>query len=142
METVANQPIDAELHLLTDWSDPGAGARRRNAAIATITIHVAVVVILFTLPESVLEGPRQAIERTFTPLVEPPTELTQKDPNRSKVTAEFEVRSSPQRPRVEMPQAPPAPPQEKPRPMVMEPASRIKVKAACMAINAAREPSS
>ncbi|MGA2272527.1 MAG: TonB family protein [Bryobacteraceae bacterium] len=126
METVANQPIDAELHLLTDWSDPGAGARHRKAAIATVAIHVAVVVILFSLPENVLEGPRQALERTITPLIEPPSELTQKAPNRSKVTAEFEVRSSPERPRVEMPQAPPAAPHEKLRPLVMPPAPAVK----------------
>ncbi len=131
METVANQPIDAkpvdaELHLLTDWSDPGAGARRRKAALATVAIHVAVVVILFTLPDSVLQGPRQAIEQTIMPLIEPPTELTQKAPNRSKVTAEFEVRSSPERQRVEMPQAPPAAPREKPRPLVMPSAPAAK----------------
>jgi len=124
METVANQPIDAELHLLTDWSDPGAGARHRKAAILTIAIHLAVVVALFTLPG--FEGPRQAFERTITPLIEPPTELTQNAPNRSKVTAEFEVRSSPERPRVEMPQAPPEVPHEKPRPMVMPSAPAAK----------------
>ena len=129
METVANQPIDVELHLLTDWSDPGAGARRRKAAIVTIVVHVAVVIILFTLPESVIEGPRKAIERTITPLIEPPTELTQKAPNRSKVTAEFEVRSSPERPRVEMPEAPPAAPHEKPRPLVMPSAPAAKAAA-------------
>ena len=125
METVANQPIDVELHLLTDWSDPGAGVRRRKAALATLAIHVVVVVALFTLPEG-SEGPRQAIERTFMPLIEPPTELTQKVPNRSKVTAEFEVRSSPERPRVEMPQTPPAAPQEKPRPLVVPSAPAAK----------------
>jgi TonB family protein len=119
METVANQPIDVELHLLTDWSDPGAGARRRKAALATIAIHVVVVVALFTLPDSWTQGPRQALERTIMPLIEPPTELTQKDPNRSKVTAEFEVRSSVERQRVEMPQTPPAAPHEKPRPLVV-----------------------
>ncbi|MGB9458977.1 MAG: TonB family protein [Bryobacteraceae bacterium] len=130
METVADQPInaepiDAELHLLTDWSDPGAGARRRKAALATIAIHVTVVVVLFTLPENILEGPRRALENTITPLIEPPTELTQKAPNRSKVTAEFEVRSSPERPRVEMPQAPPVV-HEKPRPLIMPSAPAAK----------------
>jgi len=131
METVANQPIDAEpidaeLHLLTDWGDAGAGTRHRKAALATIAIHVLAVVILFTLPETV--GPRQALERTITPLIEPPTELTQKAPNRSKVTAEFEVRSSAERPRVEMPQAPPAV-HEKPRPLVMPSAPAAKAAA-------------
>jgi TonB family protein len=126
METVANQPIDVELRLLTDWSDPGAGARRRKAALATIAIHVVVIVALFTLPDSIVRGPRQALERTVMPLIEPPTELTQKDPNRSKVTADFEVRSSVERPRVEMPQAPPAAPQEKPRPTVAPAAPAAK----------------
>jgi TonB family protein len=126
METVANQPIDVELHLLTDWSDPDASTRRRKAVFATIAIHVAVVVILFTLPDSVLQGPRQALERTITPLIEPPTELTQIAPNRSKVTAEFEVRASAERPRVEMPQAPPVAPHEKPRPIVMPSAPAAK----------------
>jgi TonB family protein len=126
METVAKQPIDVELRLLTDWSDPGAGARRRNAALATIAIHVIVVVALFTLPDSITQGPRLALERTVMPLIEPPTELTQKDPNRSKVTADFEVRSSVERPHVEMPQAPTAAPQEKPRPMVAPAAPAAK----------------
>jgi len=128
METVANQPVEAELHLLTDWSDPGARARHRKAALATIGIHVAGVILLFTLPDSWVQGPRQAIERTFTPLIEPPTELTQTAPNRSKVTAEFEVRSSLERPRVEMPQAPPAV-HEKPRPLVVPQAPAPKTAA-------------
>jgi TonB family protein len=117
METVANQPIDVELRLLTDWSDPGAGARRRKAVLATIAIHVAVVVALFILPDSWVQGPRLALERTVMPLIEPPTELTQTEPNRSQVTADFEVRSSVQRPRMDMPPAPAAP-HEQPRPMV------------------------
>ncbi|MGB7759265.1 MAG: TonB family protein [Bryobacteraceae bacterium] len=143
METVANQPIDAELHLLTDWSDPGARARHRKAALLTIAIHVVLVVALFTLPG--FEGPRLALERTFTPLIEPPTELTQKAPNRSKVTAEFEVLSSPARQRVEMPQAPPAAPREKPRPMVMPAAPAAKPAASAPLpeapkIDAAKQP--
>jgi len=118
METVANQPIDVELHLLTDWSDPGAGARRRKAALATVGIHVLVLLLLFTLPDSWVQGPRLAVERAVMPLIELPTELTQKEPNRSKVTADFEVRAAAEQRHVEMPPAPPTPPQEKPRPMV------------------------
>jgi TonB family protein len=112
MEPVVEPPADAELHLLTDWSDPDARSRHRKAAIGAIGINVAIVVTLALLPDTVFRPPDlpQPVERV-TPLIMPPLELTQKDPNRGKITKEFEVQA-PEAPRKAI-QAPPSPPKMK-----------------------------
>lgn len=109
MEPVVELPAEAELHLLTDWSDPDARSRHRKAAIGAIGINVAIVVTLALLPDTVFRPPDlpQPVERV-TPLIMPPLELTQKDPNRGKITKEFEVQA-PEAPRKAI-LTPPAPP--------------------------------
>ena len=110
METVGQPPVEAELHLLTDWSDPDAPSRHRKAAIGAIGINIAIVATMWLLPERFLQPPElpERVER-ITPLVMPLAELTQRDPNRGKVTHEFEVQA-PVAPRraIQMPPAPPA----------------------------------
>jgi TonB family protein len=111
METVVRPPAEAELHLLTDWSDPDARSRRRTAAVGTIAVHVATVMLLAALPDSVFAPPppRPGAERPIvTPLVEPMTELTQKAPNKGPVNKEFNATEMKPRPRVQIPAGPPS----------------------------------
>jgi len=120
METVVREPVEAELHLLTDWSDPDARARRRKAAVATVLLHVAGIAVLMAIPQWFPESaPAREINRVVTPLIEPLTRLTQRDPNRGKVMSEFETRASVERPHIQMPVAPPPAPHETPRPAVI-----------------------
>ena len=94
METVAQPPPDAELHLLTEWREPGSGERTRRAAIGSVLTHVAIIGILMSLPAYVPPPPEQS-HRIVTPLIEPMTELTQKAPNTAKITKEFNAPTSP-----------------------------------------------
>jgi TonB family protein len=109
METVVQPPVEAELHLLTDWSDPDARSRHRIAAIGAIGINIALVLATWLLPETFFRPPElpEVVERV-TPLMMPLPELTQKDPNHGKVSREFEVQA-PQAPRraIRMPPMPP-----------------------------------
>jgi TonB family protein len=130
METVGQPPAQAELHLLTDWSDPDAPSRHRKAAAGAIAINVALVVVMWWLPETLFRPPEliEPVER-ITPLVMP--ELTQRDPNPGKVKKEFEVQASavPRR-AIQMPPSPaplkgeevpkPAPPPPLPEPPKLE----------------------
>ena len=115
METVA-QPRDAELHLLTEWGDAGARARGRKAAILSVLAHVAVIVTVVAMPPEVLKGPEQNVMRRVTPLIEPPTQLTQKAPNTTKPGKEFRAEV---RPRLQLPAGPP--PEPAPRQTVAPP---------------------
>lgn len=118
METVGTTPpADAELHLLTEWTEAGAVERRRKAAVATVALHILVISGLAVMPSSMLETPEPRVApRIITPLVQP--SLTQKAPNTGKVTAEFEVRAEAPRPKLQMPERPPTPKQA-PRPAVI-----------------------
>ncbi len=109
METVVQPPADAELHLLTEWSEPGRRERTRAAAVGSLLAHIVIILVLMALPAYVPPH-EEPVRRTVTPLIEPLTELTQKAPNTAKVTKEFNAVESTPRPRLSAPQsAPPAP---------------------------------
>ena len=126
METVVKPGEDAELHLLTDWGDPGSRSRGRKAAVISVLAHVALIVTLVLLPEEALRPLEDAVRRV-TPLIEPPTQLTQRSPNTGKVEKEFRAEV---RPRLQMPAGPrpepvpaqrqlaPPPPPPKPQPVI------------------------
>ena len=80
METVG-PAVDPELHLLTQWGDADSVARTRKAAIVSVALHVAVIIVISLLPPDFLgPAPRQIrppVKRTVTPLIDPPTEFTQ-----------------------------------------------------------------
>ncbi len=160
METVAQPPADAELHLLTDWSEPGGSARHRKAAALSLLFHVVFIMavaatskILFAPPKSMTESP------VVTPLIAPPlTALTQKAPNNGKITKEFNIAESQPRPRIQAPArapepspvpqfrpAPPAPPAPKPidipePPKVQMPTARTDVALAMPQIQQVEKP--
>jgi TonB family protein len=130
METVGQPPAEAELHLLTDWSDPDARSRHRTAAAGALGINFALVAAMWLLPESFFRPPElPEVAQRVTPLVMPLPELTQHDPNHGKVSKEFEVQA-PQAPRraIQMPPPPlkgeeapkPAPPPPLPEPPKVE----------------------
>jgi len=104
METVVQSPPEPELHLLTEWSEPGRGKRTRAAAIGSLLTHVAIVAIVASLPAYVPPAPEQNVHRTITPLIEPLSELTQRAPNTAKVTKEFNAHDLEPRPRIQLPQ--------------------------------------
>src|SRR5947207_768097 len=114
METVVTAaPADAELHLLTEWGDPISRVRSRQAAVASVLLHLAAIVLLVSLPAGLFEGPpprRQAqqVRQTVTPLVEPLTEFTQRTPNRGKIAKELDVAALQPRERIQAPRAAPS----------------------------------
>ncbi len=112
METVVQSPADAELHLLTDWGDADASARRKKAVVGTVLVHVVVIAGLISVPASLVE-PEKPHEATHITILEPVTQLTQKAPNKGKVNKEFESRLETPRTAV---QAPVAPLATKPKP--------------------------
>lgn len=125
METVAPPPDDIELELLLDWNDPISRGRPRTAGVASVVLHAAAIVVLVLLPADFLQGPppEQAAVRprpVVTPLIEPPTEFTQKAPNRGKVAKELDMASLQPHERIHSPA--PAPPSTT-RPRAPQPAA-------------------
>jgi TonB family protein len=110
METVGKPPADVELHLLTDWGDPAGRARRGRAAVISVLAHIAVIVFIVAVPESIMQpSARRRMEAVVTPLIEPLSLLTQKDPNTGKVDKEFNATHFEPRPRIHLPPAAPPP---------------------------------
>ncbi|HJT89864.1 MAG TPA: TonB family protein [Bryobacteraceae bacterium] len=123
MDTVAPPPVDADLHLLTEWGSPGDRSRRGEAALVSVLVHIALVVLLALVPATVVE---QHHEQRVTPLIEPPTELTQTAPNKHKITKEFDSSVLQPRPRLQIPQGAPSTtrpraPQPAPQPLPAAP---------------------
>jgi TonB family protein len=113
METVAQPPADAELHLLTEWGDSNARSRTRTAAVISVVLHAVVIFLLILIPPDVIKVPVNRVVREVTPLVEPLTELTQKTPNTGKVSKEFNAVEVQPRPRIRIPAPPPPRPVER-----------------------------
>jgi TonB family protein len=141
METLAPQEFassetEPELHLLLERNRKDDWRRWRSAAIVSASFHVILLVTLFLMTDSAA-NPRvyqtQPIRR-FTPLYIP-TELTQKAPNKGKLSKELTVEAIAPRPVVKSPSPappakfvpPPAPPpapqivKAEPRPIIAEP---------------------
>jgi len=108
METVAPPPVDADLHLLTQWGQPGDQARRQKAAIYSIAGHLLAIFLLSTITFDVTEPQRPEEVRRVTPLVEPPTELTQKAQNKGKINKEFDAADAVPQPRIQIPRGAPS----------------------------------
>ncbi|HJZ97586.1 MAG TPA: TonB family protein [Candidatus Solibacter sp.] len=122
MATVGPRPEDDQLQLLTEWNDAFTRPRQKRAAVASAMVHLAVVALLLLMPGEVLvrppePPPPEPKKLIFTPLVEPPTEFTQKAPNKGKVSHEIDIASLQPRAKVQAPQGPPpAPRGNTPRP--------------------------
>src|SRR5271156_1620045 len=108
METVVRSPAEsaAELHFLTDWGEDRS--RVRSARVWSVGVHVVVITALALAPRSLVTPPPRTVARQITPLIEPPTELTQKAPTKGKISKEITVEALRARPRIQIPPARPA----------------------------------
>ena len=97
METVGPPPVDDDLHLLHEWGDPATRRRSETAGVMSVLVHGALIVLLLTLPSGFLSSPPEPPppERkvVVTPLVEPLTEFTQKEPPKGKINREIDIAS-------------------------------------------------
>jgi TonB family protein len=126
METLVRSSVEvpAELHLLTSWEQDRG--RVRQARLLSIAAHVAAVIALMLMPRSLMQ-PSRRVEPLITPLIEPPTELTQKAPNKGPIAKEVTVEALQPHPRIQVPNLPPSttrpqariasPPQPPPAPL-------------------------
>jgi TonB family protein len=98
-------PHIGEVRLLLDWAPPVEKRRILRAGTGSILLHVVGILILMLLPSGVTvrQGPHLLSALQSTPLVEPPRDLTQKAPNRGKVSKEFDLESLLPRPRLLIP---------------------------------------
>ena len=116
METVVPPPADAELQLLTHWGDPFERTRTRQAAALSVLAHAALILILVLVPPELTERPQPEPERHITPIFLPLTPLTQKAPNKGKVSKEISAAELEPRPPARRPGAPPSAPPASPLP--------------------------
>ena len=118
MEIVGQPPAEAEpeLHLLTEWADPNEGTRRRGAGVLSIAVHAALILTLVLLPKEFFESPPPLPEAHphVTPLIDPLTALTQKEPNPLKARKEFDGSEARPHPRLQTPPSPPPAPKPTP----------------------------
>ena len=100
---------DSELRILTDWSAAGSSVRSREAALGSIAVHAALIVLLALAPASLFETrkPLPAATR-ITPLVAPRIKLIQPNPGKAKISNTANMESLLPRPPVQQPQAPPS----------------------------------
>lgn len=76
--------------------------------MVSILAHIALIGLLALVPPTVVEVQRTAELGRVTPLIEPPTELTQKAPNRDKLSKEFKLPEIEPRARIQVPRAAPS----------------------------------
>jgi TonB family protein len=102
MEVVEVTENTEDVRLLLAWDTAADQSRSRRAATFSIAAHMVGIVMLLSMPREVFRPIPQA-HRTITPLVFPPKEPTQKDPNTGKISKSFNVESLLPRPKVQMP---------------------------------------
>lgn len=108
MDTVVPPSDDLELDLLTKWGTFIDPSRRRRATVWSIAAHIVLIITLMLVPPSPVEPRRVAKQERITPLIEPPTELTQRAPNVGKITKEFNAAEGEARPRIQIPAGAPS----------------------------------
>lgn len=114
METLADREsatlnTEPELHLLLERDRASDWGRWRAAAIVSLAAHALLLAILLLMPESATELRVYETQpvRLITPLYIPP-ELTQKAPNKGKLSKELTVEAVAPQPLIKRPS--PAPP--------------------------------
>jgi TonB family protein len=120
METLAQIAAGEDLDLLRHADPPPDYALIRTAAIVSVLAHLLLVLWLgsvhFDPPDPVRD--RQEVTHRITPLVDPPTQLTQKAPNRDKITKQINIGNVVPTPVVRTPAPQPV---SKPAPRMMAP---------------------
>jgi TonB family protein len=125
METLAPQNFasretEPEIHLLLARDRRDDWRRWRSAAVVSAVFHIVLLLVLLVIPETesrVYPEPQPTLH--FTPLYTP-TELTQKAPNKGKLSKELTVAAIPERPVVKAPTPAPAVKQPPPVPQVVK----------------------
>jgi TonB family protein len=107
METLAHSSVGegTELRLLLNWEQDHGRVRRASAL--SVAAHVVAVILLILIPRTVLSPPQREARR-ITPLIEPPTDLTQPTPNKGKISKEITADAEIERPRIHTPPSPPS----------------------------------
>jgi TonB family protein len=105
---------DDSLELFPEWQDPITSRRLFQAGIGSLLVHAIVAAVLLTLPETSgrFNGPPITADfrKMAVPLYAPKIlEVTQKEPNKGKVTPQLDIRSSIEAPPKAKAFAPPAP---------------------------------
>jgi TonB family protein len=118
MEAVEVPEKTEDVRLLLAWDTAADQARSRRAGTLSIAVHIVAIVILFSMPREVFQLAPQ-LHRTITPLVFPPKEPTQREPNTEKVSKSFNVESLLPRQQVQLPAS--APSTTRPRALVPPP---------------------
>jgi TonB family protein len=126
MEPVGTVSDEPELRLLTEWGQIGDPTRERKAAVYSVLGHIGLVLVLLLAPIESSEPPRPREAPRVTPLVAPPVELTQRAPNKGKLSKEFDVVEMQERPRIQVPQG--APSTKRPRAFQATPPQPAPVK--------------
>src|SRR5438445_4816790 len=106
MEAVEQPETAEELRLLLNWTTDADQARTRRAGVYSIAAHAVAIVILLLVPRQVFQTAPPT--HHVTPLIAPPTELTQTAPNRGKISKEFNVEALRPKPRIQVPPSPPS----------------------------------
>lgn len=120
METLAppefaSPETEPELHLLLERDSTWDWGRWRAAAIGSAIAHVILIIVLILMPESPIRVYERAPVIQVTHIYFTPTELTQKAPNKGKLSKELSVESIAPRPIVKTP-TPAAPVKQVPKP--------------------------
>jgi predicted dehydrogenase len=131
-------------------------ARVVAAGIASIAIHILLTVVLGTLPKNVWQSEQRLERRQIVTRLYVPADITQKDPNKGKISKSFNEDSLVARERVQIPQsqpsrtqpaakapgnpAPPSPPPAAPAPLNGRPRNRRSPSRASAAASATPMP--
>jgi TonB family protein len=102
MEAVEQPQTAEELRLLLNWDTAADQSRCRRAGIFSIAAHALAILGLMLVPHQVFHLAPET-QRHVTPLIAPPTELTQRAPNRGKVSKELNVEALRPKPRIQVP---------------------------------------
>jgi TonB family protein len=93
-----NSAVDSGPNLLMDWHESTGSRRWLRAGIGSAVVHIFLVtgaILLAQLDTPDLRTGAQIVSnfQQVTPLIAPPTRLTQKEPNQGKVSKEVSVES-------------------------------------------------
>src|SRR5260221_5472609 len=124
METVVQPQDENELRLLLAWEQAADRQWWRKAVPLSVATHGLIIVALLFVPKDAAPVAPVARAVHVTPLVAPPTELTQKTPNKGQISKEFNVEALLPRPRIQIPESAPSttrPAARRPAPPVVQP---------------------
>jgi TonB family protein len=131
METLAtpgsaSPETEPELHLLLERDLKGDWRRWRSAAVWSVGFHLIFLIVLLVMPDSTVDRREEEPERVMKVThLYIPSDLTQKAPNRDKVSKELSVQAIPERPAIKAPAPPPAP-KKAPPPAPLPPVQAAK----------------